>query len=71
MLDIQLPDKNGFDLLPEIRKINPDIKIIAQTAHALPEDKSKAIAAGFDDYISKPINHETLFMKINSILYDN
>ena len=71
LLDIQLPDKNGFDLLPEIRKINPDIKVIAQTAHALPEDKSKAIAAGFDDYISKPINHEMLFMKINSILYDN
>jgi len=71
LLDIQLPDKNGFDLLPEIKKINPDIKVIAQTAHALPEDKSKALAIGFDDYISKPINHELLFMKINNILSEN
>ena len=54
---------NGFDATEKIREINPDIPIIAQTAYSTPEDIKKAIDAGCDDFISKPIDKES-FQKI-------
>lgn len=64
LLDIKLPDINGYDLLPEIRKSYPKVHVIAQTAHALESDKEKALAAGFDEYLGKPITHIELLRKI-------
>ena len=57
LLDIQLPGRDGFELLEDIRKIEGDHpwKVVALTAHAMPGDMEKAIAAGFDGYITKPI----------------
>ncbi len=64
LMDIQMPVMNGYTATKEIRKFNKDIIIIAQTAFALSGDKEKAIAAGCNDYISKPIVSEELFEKI-------
>src|SRR5262245_40037289 len=60
LMDVQLPGKDGFALLEEIRSAPPPaggngLKVIALTAHAMPGDAEKARAAGFDDYITKPI----------------
>lgn len=55
LMDIKLPRMNGYDATHEIRKFNKDIIIIAQTAYAISGDREKAIAAGCDDYIAKPI----------------
>ena len=63
-MDIQLPEMNGYEAIERIRKFNKDVIIIAQTAYALKGDKEKAIAAGSNDYISKPINAEELRQKI-------
>lgn len=60
LMDIRLPLLNGYDATKEIKKINPQVPIIAQTAYALAGDKEKAIEAGCDDYISKPIDAEKL-----------
>ena len=60
LMDIQMPEMNGYDATREIRKINKDIVIIAQTAFAQSGDKEKAIAAGCNDHISKPINLDEL-----------
>jgi CheY-like chemotaxis protein len=57
LMDIQLPGKDGFTLLSEIRK-SPlaGVRVIALTAHAMTGDRERALDAGFDDYITKPID---------------
>ncbi len=55
LMDIKLPVMNGYEATRKIREINKDIVIIAQTASAISGDREKAIAAGCNDYISKPI----------------
>ena len=65
LMDIQMPEMNGYEATREIRKFNKDVVIIAQTAYALEGDKEKSIAAGCNDYIPKPINQELLFELIS------
>ena len=60
LMDIRMPEMNGYDAIRQIRKFNKDVIIIAQTAHALIGDREKAIEAGCNDYISKPIDSELL-----------
>jgi len=68
LMDIQLPDISGYEATKQIKQIRPDLPIIAQTANAMREDKSKAIKAGCDDYISKPIDKNTLFSLISKYI---
>ena len=57
LMDIQLPGKDGFALLQEIRKSSlPAFRVIALTAHAMTGDRERAMDAGFDGYITKPID---------------
>jgi len=65
LMDIRLKGENGLDLTQRIRKINQNIPIIAQTAYALSDDRRKCLDAGCNDYITKPIEVETLFEKLN------
>lgn len=60
LLDIQLPGRDGFAVLAELQQL-PDRpwKVVALTAHAMPEDRARAEAAGFDGYITKPIDVRT------------
>jgi two-component system cell cycle response regulator DivK len=57
LMDIQLPGKDGFALLREIRS-SPfgTVRVIALTAHAMTGDRERALQAGFDGYITKPID---------------
>ena len=57
LMDIQLPGRDGFELLAEIRKSRwAAVRILALTAHAMTGDREKARQANFDDYITKPID---------------
>ncbi len=68
LMDIRLPDITGIEAAEAIKKINPDIKIISQTAYAMYGDREKFLSLGFDDYIEKPVNVDHLFLKLNSFL---
>ena len=60
LMDINLPIMNGYEATSEIKKIRPELPIIAQTAFAIAGDKEKALSIGCDDYISKPIKKDKL-----------
>ncbi|MCU0407755.1 MAG: ATP-binding protein [Bacteroidales bacterium] len=60
LMDIKLPGMSGLETTEEIRKFNTTVPIVAQTAYALAGDRELAIAAGCNDYISKPIRREDL-----------
>lgn len=68
LMDINMPIMNGYEATKEIKKFRPKLPIIAQTAYAIAGDKEKALAAGCDDYISKPIKKEELIEKIRKLL---
>ncbi len=61
LMDIRMPEMNGYEATQHIREFNKDIIIIAQTAFGLAGDREKAIEAGCNDYISKPISKVKLF----------
>lgn len=67
LMDIQLPLMNGYDAIREIKKFSR-VPIIAQTANTLNDDKNKCLYAGCTDYISKPVNIETLLNVIGKTL---
>jgi CheY-like chemotaxis protein/anti-sigma regulatory factor (Ser/Thr protein kinase) len=64
LMDIQLPGMDGNEATAQIRKFNDEVPIIAQTAHAMSEDKRKSIQSGCNDYITKPIDSNLLLVKI-------
>jgi len=64
MMDIKMPDIDGYNATKQIREFNKNVIIIAQTAYAMAKDEEKALAAGCNDYISKPIIKEELVKKI-------
>ena len=61
LMDIQMPDMDGYEAIRQIRLFNLDVIIIAQTAYGFSSDKEKAINAGCNDYISKPIRKILLY----------
>lgn len=67
LMDVQLPEINGYETMKQIKDYSPHIPIIIQTAFAFESDKQKSINAGSDGYISKPIDSEKLFEMIKKI----
>ncbi len=68
LMDIKMPIMTGFEAMEQIRPIRPNLPIIAQTAYSSSEDKIKIEAAGFNGYLTKPLNRENLFEMINKYL---
>jgi CheY-like chemotaxis protein len=64
LMDIGLPDINGYELIRQIKKFQPSLKIIAQTAYASSDEKQKALDVGCIDYISKPLKSDLLLTMI-------
>jgi len=60
LMDIQMPEMDGFEATRRILELAPDLPIIAQTAHAFSEEREKCFAAGMVDHIAKPIDPEAL-----------
>jgi CheY-like chemotaxis protein len=66
LMDIKMPDLDGLEATQEIRKFNAEIPIIAQTAYALEEEKTRCMESGFSGYVTKPINRKSLINLIQS-----
>jgi len=64
LMDINMPEMDGYEATRQIRQFNTDVIIIAQTAYGLAGDRERAIESGLNDYISKPINKEELLALI-------
>jgi CheY-like chemotaxis protein len=64
LMDIKMPEMDGYEATRLIRQFNKEVIIIAQTAFALTGDKERAFQAGCNDYISKPIDSNLLMEKI-------
>jgi CheY-like chemotaxis protein len=69
LIDIQLPDMDGYEICAKLRHngLPKNTTIIAVTSYAMGGDKEKAIEAGADGYIEKPINPETFVGKMEKI----
>lgn len=66
LMDLKMPVMDGYEATRQIRAFDKDIPIIAQTAYALSGDNKKALEAGCDDYVVKPIRKEELLKKIET-----
>jgi CheY-like chemotaxis protein len=70
LMDIKLPYMSGYETARMIKKINPDIPIIAQTAYAMVGDKERAFEAGCKEYITKPLNPDKLRFLVNEYIFE-
>jgi CheY-like chemotaxis protein len=60
LMDIQMPEMNGFEALKIIKSKCPKLPIIALTAYAVSGDRERGIKAGFNEYLSKPVSRKIL-----------
>lgn len=68
ILDVMLPNKDGFSLAEDIRTVNAQVPIVFLTAKSMTEDRIAGFKAGGDDYMTKPFSHEELLLRIEAIL---
>ncbi len=68
ILDVMMPQMDGFTVAEEIRKDDDETPIVFLTAKSMKEDKIRGLTIGADDYITKPFSMEVLELKINAVL---
>lgn len=67
-MDLRMPIMDGFEATIEIKKINPKLKIIAQTAYIGDTDRLKAMKSGCDDFLPKPLNKSVIESILNEYM---
>ncbi|WP_066631295.1 response regulator [Labilibacter marinus] len=68
LMDLQLPIMDGYTATREIKKIDSEVPIIAQTAHVMSGEREKCLEAGCDDYLAKPIRLQILMETLSKYL---
>ncbi len=67
-MDIQMPNMNGWDAAVIIRKLKPQLPVIAQTAYAFENDRQKSVELGFNDYIAKPYTRDEITLLLSKYI---
>jgi DNA-binding response OmpR family regulator len=68
VLDVMMPEMDGFSLAEKIKENSPDVPVIFLTAKSLKEDIVRGLKIGADDYITKPFDPEILILRLNNVL---
>lgn len=68
MMDLQMPDMNGYEATKILKRKFPTLTIIAQTAFAMSDDREKAMDVGCDDYLAKPIKSKDLLTTVEKYI---
>lgn len=68
ILDIMMPNMDGYEFAQEVRTVDSQIPILMATAKQLPEDKKKGFRLGTDDYMTKPVDTEEMLLRIQALL---
>ena len=71
LLDVMMPNMDGFTLAEEIRDVNPDVPLFFLSAKTMKDDIIQGYKLGAEDYITKPFDSEVLLLKIKAILKRN
>lgn len=71
LMDINMPEMDGYEATRAIRKLSTDIPILALTAYAYASDEEQILASGMNAYMSKPVNAQQLCIRIDSLLNGN
>lgn len=71
LMDINMPEMDGYEAARAIRKLSTDIPILALTAYAYASDEQRILASGMNAYMSKPVNAQQLCIRIDSLLNGN
>ncbi len=68
LMDLQIPIMDGYTATKEIKKIRPEVPVVAQTAHVMSGEREKCLEAGCDDYLAKPIRLQILIDTLSKFL---
>jgi len=68
MMDLQMPEMNGYEATKILKRKFPNLTIIAQTAFAMSDDREKALDVGCDDYLAKPIKSKDLLNTVEKFI---
>jgi len=68
LMDLQMPEMNGYEATRILKKKYPNLPIVAQTAFAMSDDREKALDSGCDDYLAKPIKSKDLLFVVGKFL---
>lgn len=70
LMDVQMPDMDGYEATQRLLELAPDLPIIGQTAHAFGDEKEKCLKSGMSGYIPKPIDAEILVKTVLQVVSD-
>src|SRR3984957_442472 len=70
LLDLVLPGANGMDMVEKLHEVDPETHVFVMTGHYSTESAVRAIQAGADDYLNKPVSPETLRERVNGWLQE-
>lgn len=69
IIELQMPDLDGYSTLAELRKCEAPPPVIALSGHVLPDDERRIRESGFDAALSKPVDLETLYETVDGVLH--
>lgn len=68
LMDMRLPEMDGYEATHRIKEMRPELPIIAQTAYTLSDDRKKCLDSGCNDYLTKPFTQSSLLGAISQYL---